>query len=58
MKVFAIAAFAICLPVAAQAQQTQPPASSPKPQEPFTPGLGEIIALPTRAWLIAARAAE
>ena len=45
MKRLAIVAFAICLPLAAQAQQNQPPASSPKPQEPFTPGLGEIMTL-------------
>ena len=45
MKFFAIAAFAIGLPLAAQAQQSQPPASSAKPQEPFTPGLGEIMTL-------------
>src|SRR3954470_11597516 len=45
MKLFAIAAFAICLPLAAHAQQTQPPALSPKSQEPFTPGLGEIMTL-------------
>ena len=45
MKGFAMAAFAICLPLAAHAQQNQPPAFSPKPQEPFTPGLGEIMTL-------------
>ena len=45
MKFFAIAAFGICLPLAVHAQQTQPPALSPKPQEPFTPGLGEIMTL-------------
>ena len=45
MKLFAIAALAICLPPAAQAQQNQAPAPSPKPQEPFTPGLGEIMTL-------------
>src|SRR3954449_10698277 len=44
MKGFAIAALAICLPPAAHALQT-PPAPSPKPQEPFTPGLGEIMTL-------------
>src|SRR5438270_13812750 len=44
MKGFAIAALAICLPLAAHAQQN-PPASSQKPQEPFTPGLGEIMTL-------------
>ena|SRR5947209_16561060 len=35
MRLFAIAAFAICLPLTAQAQ----------PKEPFTPGLGEIMTL-------------
>jgi hypothetical protein len=45
MKGFAIVALAICLPLAAHAQQNQPSAPSPKPQEPFTPGLGEIMTL-------------
>jgi hypothetical protein len=45
MKVFAIAALAICLPLAAHAQQNQPSTPTPKPQEPFTPGLGEIMTL-------------
>src|SRR2546423_10183558 len=45
MKVFVTAALASCLPLAAHAQQNQPPALSPKPQEPFTPGLGEIMTL-------------
>src|SRR3954454_21478260 len=44
MKGFAIVALAICLPLAAHAQQNQP-ALSAKPQEPFTPGLGEIMTL-------------
>jgi hypothetical protein len=45
MRFFLIAAFALCLPLAAQAQPGGPPALSPKPQEPFTPGLGEIMTL-------------
>ena len=45
MKGFAIVALAVCLPLAAHAQQNQPSAPSPKPQEPFTPGLGEIMTL-------------
>src|SRR5213593_2269437 len=45
MRVFAAAAFAVCLSFAAQAQQNPPSAFSAKPQEPFTPGLGEIMTL-------------
>src|SRR4051794_21830246 len=45
MKVFATAALVVCLPLVAQAQQSQPATSSSKPQEPFTPGLGEIMTL-------------
>src|SRR5436309_9460360 len=41
MKFFATA-FAVYLPLAAQAQR---PALLPKPQKPFTPGLGEIMTL-------------
>src|SRR5436309_6964704 len=41
MKFFATA-FAVYLPLAAQAQR---PALLPKPKEPFTPGLGEIMTL-------------
>ncbi|TMJ04228.1 MAG: cytochrome c [Alphaproteobacteria bacterium] len=43
MKFLTTAAFAICLPFAAHAQQSQPPAVAAK--EPFTPGLGEIMTL-------------
>ena len=45
MRFLLIAAFALCMPLAAQAQPKQPPALSAKPQEPFTPGLGEIMTL-------------
>src|SRR5947208_2225088 len=45
MRFFALAAFALCLPLAAHAQQNQPPAPSAQPKEPFTPGLGEIMTL-------------